>query len=59
MSAMLIAPEGAQIASAATQVRPQGTAMVAFHSFSKEVMDSAQDGPRASVSGRAMPVWFG
>jgi oligopeptide/dipeptide ABC transporter ATP-binding protein len=39
VSATLIAWAGAETASLATRVKPQGTATVAFHSFSKEARE--------------------
>jgi hypothetical protein len=42
MGALLIAWAGPPMALAASPVKPQGTVTVAFHSFSKEVMDPAQ-----------------
>jgi hypothetical protein len=44
MSAMLSAWADTQFAVAATSAKPQRTVTVAFHSFSKEVMDPALDG---------------
>jgi peptide/nickel transport system substrate-binding protein len=46
------------MALAASPVKPQGTVTVAFHSFSKEVMDPAQDGTPGLPYRGQMFDWF-
>ena len=58
MSAILIAWADGQLASAATSAKPQGTVTVAFHSFSKEVMDPALDGTPGLPYRGQMFDWF-
>jgi peptide/nickel transport system substrate-binding protein len=58
MGSMLLAWRGAQAAPATSAVKPKGTATVAFHSFSKEVMDPAQDGTPGLPYRGQMFDWF-
>jgi peptide/nickel transport system substrate-binding protein len=55
---MLSVWAGVPTVSAATSVKPQGTVTVAFHSFSKEVMDPAQDGTPGLPYRGQMFDWF-
>lgn len=58
MPALLITWAAALTASAAASLKPQGTVTVAFHSFSKEVMDPAQDGTPGLPYRGQMFDWF-
>jgi hypothetical protein len=58
MGALLIAWAGPPMAVAASPVKPQGIVTVAFHSFSKEVMDPAQDGTPGLPYRGQMFDWF-
>jgi len=55
---MLSAWADAQFASAATSAKPQSTVTVAFHNFSKEVMDPALDGTPGLPYHGQMFDWF-
>jgi hypothetical protein len=58
LSGMLSAWADAQFASAATSAKPQSTVTMAFHSFSKEVMDPALDGTPGLPYRGQMFDWF-
>jgi len=58
MSAMLSSRADTQFALAATSAKPQGRVIVAFHSFSKEVMDPALDGTPGLPYRGQMFDWF-
>jgi ABC-type transport system substrate-binding protein len=58
LSGVLIAWAEGPLASAATSANPHGTVTVAFHSFSREMMDPAMDGTPGLPYRGQMFDWF-